>query len=74
MFNTQLKIGQTVRPVKNAIENITDDSLGKVVQLKKSGRSMVDFYVTIHWDNGVVSYLNAVFFQKCVVLVNEVSL
>lgn len=73
MFYQNIKVGTHVRPVcEDALPDVTTESLGKVVMLKEIGRDRRDFYATIRWDNGKESFLNAMFFLKTVVVVEEV--
>lgn len=73
MFYRNIKIGTQVRPVCDEIlPGVTKESLGEVVRLKEVGRGSRDFYVTIRWDNGKESYLNAMFFIKTVAIVDKV--
>jgi hypothetical protein len=69
----KIKVGTNVRPVcVDALSHVTENSLGKVVNLKEVGRYGRDFYVTNRWDNGCESFLNALFFVKTVAIVDEV--
>ena len=73
MFYQNIKVGSQVRPVcEDAIADLTTQSLGKVVMLKKMGRDQRDFHAIIRWDNGKESFLNAMFFRKTVAVVEEV--
>ncbi|WP_020563038.1 hypothetical protein [Methylosarcina fibrata] len=73
MFAVKVKVGTNVRLVcEDALRDVTKNSLGQVVDLKKVGRYRSDLYVTIRWDNGCESFLNALFFVKTVAIVDEV--
>ena len=73
MFAVKVKVGTNVRPVcEDALPDVTKNSLGQIVNLKEVGRYRSDFYVTIRWDNGCESFLNALFFVKTVAIVDEV--
>jgi hypothetical protein len=70
---TNIKVGTQVRPVcEDALPDVNKQSVGEIVNLKEVGRYRRDFYVTIRWDNGCESFLNALFFVKTVAIVDEV--
>lgn len=72
MFAIKVKVGTNIRPIcEDTLPDVTKNSLGQVVNLKEVGRYRNDFYVTIRWDNGCESFLNALFFVKTVVIVDE---
>lgn len=73
MLAVNVKVGTNVRPIcEDGLPDVTQNSLGQVVSLKEVGRYPSDFYVTIRWDNGCESFLNALFFVKTVAIVDEV--
>lgn len=74
MLTNKIKVGVKVRPIcDDSVLDVTTDSLGEVVMFKETGRDRRDFHVTIRWDNGKETFLNALFFRKTVVVVQEVT-
>jgi DNA-binding beta-propeller fold protein YncE len=73
MILTQIKIGTQVRPINTAdFQGMTKESVGKIVRIREVDRSGKDFYVTIEWDNNTVSFLNKMFLNKTVAVIEEV--
>ena len=74
MFTNKIKVGAKVRPIcDDAVLDVTADSLGEFIVFKEMGRDRRDFHVTIRWDNGKETFLNALFFRKTVMIVEEES-
>jgi hypothetical protein len=74
MLTNKIKVGVKVRPFcDDAVLDMTADSLGEVVMFKEIGRDRRDFHVIIRWDNGKETFLNALFFRKTVMIVEEES-
>ena len=74
MLTNKIKVGVKVRLIcDDSVLDVTADSLGEVVMFKEIGRGHREFHVTIRWDNGKETFLNALFFRKTVMIVEEES-
>lgn len=72
MLFCNIDIGTQVRPLCNdSLPYVTIESIGSVTRLRKIGRNHWDFHATIEWDNGTESFLNAQFFWKTVIVIDQ---
>jgi hypothetical protein len=75
MLINKISVGAKVRPLyDDSFLDVTADSLGEVILFNEMGRHRRDFHVTIRWDNGKETFLNALFFRKTVQIVKEDTL
>ncbi|OAI15006.1 hypothetical protein A1359_09840 [Methylomonas lenta] len=72
MFGSKIKLGSLVRPIcDDVLPDVTRLSIGQIIMLKTVGFNSRDFYVTVRWDNGTETFLNAVFFVKTVEIIED---
>ena len=65
-----IMVGTQVRPIcDDSLPYVTKDSIGFITRLRKYDRCYSDFYVTVEWDNGTETFLNAQFFRKTVMVI-----
>lgn len=74
MFHFNINVGTRVRPVcDDVLPDVSTESTGIVIMLRRIGRDNHDFHATILWDNGTETFLNAVFFLKTVEVIGELG-
>ncbi|MDO8941066.1 MAG: hypothetical protein Q7U98_18080 [Methylicorpusculum sp.] len=69
----KITIGTRVRlAYPDALPGLNFDCFGEVVSLCEKRQTVVpDFFATVCWDNGALSFLNATFFRKTLLIVEE---
>lgn len=74
MLTNKIKVGAKVRPIcDDSVLDVSADSLGEVIMFRTIGRNRRDFHVTIRWEKGKETFLNALFFRKTLMIVEEKS-